>query len=237
MGIFQLIILMFFVPRQQMPQSSARFNKLYPILNVYVRDFPKDFKKIPEERRYRLNEIVYFLEKQQKNKDSWQVLFLSSDESAVGPMAQAWSKTAAYYFGFENFKPYTGGLVPGTISGLAIIALEKAGFIIYRNSVDKLDVYSIKYSYNQEPVVAFPKEASHNRNPKNQFMAVVIDRNADLNINNIEGTNERLMLEYEDPAGYVGSAVEQEKYEEVCKRVAVEMFYVFAQLRKRLPND
>jgi hypothetical protein len=31
-------------------------------------------------------------------------------------------------------------------------------------------------------------------------MAVVIDRNADLNINNIEGTNERLMLEYEDPA-------------------------------------
>jgi hypothetical protein len=103
MGIFQLIILMFFVPRQQMPQSSARFNKLYPILNEYVRDFPKDFKKIPEERRYRLNEIVYFLEKQQKNKDSWQVLFLSSDESAVGPMAQAWSKTAAYYFWFRKF--------------------------------------------------------------------------------------------------------------------------------------
>jgi hypothetical protein len=217
--------------------AETSFNKLYPILNEYVRDFPDEFRKIPEERRYRLNEMVYYLEDQRKQKAPTQITFISTNEATVSQMAQAWSKAAAYYFGFTDFQPYSGGLNPDLISENTIIALEKAGFIVYKSDVGGLSVYRIKYSYNLDPIIAFPKKISHTKNPGDNFMAVILDGNADLNINNIEGTYNRLFLEYEDPKGYEGSEIEKDKFNESCKNVAVEMFYVFSQLHNRLRVD
>lgn len=212
---------------------DTRYNKLYPILNEYIRDFPKELRKIPEERRYRLNEMVYFLEEQHVNRAPWQITFISTGESAVSQMAVAWSKAAAYYFGFKDFMPNSGGLVPQQIPVNAILAMEKAGFIVYKARVGGIDVYRVKYSYNLEPLALFPKKIDHLKNPSNNFMAVVLDSNAELNIKNIRGTYNRLFLEYEDPAGYIGLEVEKEKFDQTCRQVAVEMFYVFSQLRKR----
>jgi len=217
--------------------EDASFKSLYPILNEYVRDFPKEFRKIPEERRYRLNEIVYYLEEQELNNAPWQITFISTNESTIGQMALAWSKAAAYYFGFSNFHPFTGGLNPNEISESAIVALEKAGFIVYKSNIYGVDVYRIKYSYNLAPIIAFPKKIDHVRNPGNNFMAVILDVNADLNINNVKGTYNRLFLEYEDPKGYEGSDMENEKFNETCRQLAVEMFYVFSQLHNRLNAD
>ncbi len=233
----QVIILLFTAQLlffgKQPDAEDARYNTLYPILNEYIRNFPKELRKIPEERRYRLNEIVYFLEDQQQNRAPWQVTFISSNESAAGQMALAWSRAAAYYFGFTDFTPNSGGMVPEQIPVSAILSLEKAGFIIYKAPIGGIDVYRVKYTYNLEPLVMFPKKIDHVKNPANSFMAVVLDSNAELNIKNIRGTYNRLFLEYEDPSGYVGSDMEKEKFDELCRQVAVEMFYVFSQLRKR----
>lgn len=225
--------LFFIAPGLITPTGDARFNDLYPILNEYVRDFPKEFRRIPEERRYRLNEMVYFLEEQRRNKAPGQITFISSNESTVAQMAQAWSKAAAYYFGFNDFSVYSGGLNPENISVNAIIALEKAGFIVYKTNVKGVEVYRIKYAYNLEPLVAFPKKINHVKNPGDNFMAVILDANAEMNIGNIRGTYHRLLLEYDDPKGYDGSDFEMTKYQESCKTIAIEMFYVFSQLYKR----
>lgn len=218
-------------------RKDTSFNKLYPILNEYVRDFPKEFRKIPEDRRYRLNEIVYFLEEQELNSDPWQLLFISTNQTSVSQMAQVWSKAAAYYFGFSKFESYSGGIKPGEISVNMITTLEKAGFIVYKTDVGGIDVYRVKYSYNLNPIVTFPKKIDHVRNPYHDFMAVFVEENADINIQNIKGTYNRLLLNYEDPVGYDGSDQETLIYEESCRRVAVEMFYVFSQLRKRLKDN
>ena len=217
--------------------QDSSFNTLYPILNEYVRDFPREFRKIPEDRRFRLNEIVYFLEAQEQNNDPWQLLFVSTNQSSIGQMAQVWSKTAAYYFGFSKFESYSGGLVPNQISVNIISTLEEAGFIAYKSDINKIDVYRIKYSYNLKPIVAFPKKIDHVKNPYQDFMAVFVDENADLNIQNIKGTYNRLLLTYEDPVGYDGSDLEKSMYKESCKKIAVEMFYVFSQLKKKLKRN
>lgn len=217
--------------------TDSKFNKLYPILNEYVRDFPKEFRKIPEERRFRLNEIIYFLEEQELNKAPWQLLFVSTNQSSVSQMAQVWSKAAAYYFDFKNLSSYSGGLDPDNISVSTIKALEKAGFIVYNTDVNGVDVYKVKYSYNLQPILTFSKKIDHIRNPSGDFMAVIVDENADLNIQNIKGTYNRLLLRYDDPIGYEGSELEDQVFDESCRQVAVEMFYVFAQLRKRLKSN
>lgn len=217
--------------------KETSFNKLYPILNEYVRDFPKEFRKIPEDRRYRLNEIVYFLEDQEKNNEPWQVLFISTNQASVGQMAQVWSKAAAYYFGFNKFNSFSGGIKPSEISVNMITTLENAGFIVYKTEIGGIDVYRVKYSYNLNPIVTFPKKIDHVKNPYHDFMAVFVEENADINIQNIKGTYNRLLLTYDDPVGYDGSDDEELIYKESCRRVAVEMFYVFSQLRKRLKEN
>ena len=123
------------------------------------------------------------------------------------------------------------------ISVNMIKAMEKAGFIVYKSDVEGIDVYRVKYSYNVKPVITFSKKIDHVRNPYRDFMAVVVDENAELNIQNIKGTYNRLLLAYDDPVGYDGSEQETQIYEESCKKVAVEMFYVFSQLRRRLKEN
>lgn len=213
--------------------QGREYNSLYPIINEYVKNFSKEFRKIPEDRRYRLNEIVYFLEEQKEKNTPWQLIFMSTNQSSVSQMTQVWSKAAAYYYGFKNFQSFSCGIKPDKISVNTIVTLEKAGFIAYKTNVDGIEVYRIKYSYNLSPIVVFPKKIGHVKNPYNNFMAVIVDENAEINISNIEGTYHRLLLEYTDPIGYENSDQEVEIYEKTCQKIAIEMFYVFAQLRKR----
>lgn len=217
--------------------QDDKFNDLYPIINEYVKGFSKEFRKIPEDRRFRLNEIVYFLEEQKENKAPRQLVFMSTNQSSVSQMVQVWSKAAAYYYGFTNFQSFSSGLKPDKISVNTIVTLEKAGFIAYKTDIDGIDVYRVKYSYNLAPVIVFPKKIGHVKNPYNNFMAVIVDDNAEINITNIDGTYNRLLLEYTDPVGYENSDQEIQMYDGSCRKIAVEMFYVFAQLRKRLNKN
>jgi arsenate reductase len=212
-------------------------NKLYPILNEYVKDFSKEFRKIPEDRRYRLNEIVYYLEEQEEQSAPWQLIFISTNESSVSQMAQVWSKVAAFYFDFPKFQSFSGGIKPLEIAMNSIVTMEKAGFIVYKTDISGINVYRVKYSYNLTPIVAFPKKIRHIKNPYDNFMAVLVEENADINISKIKGTYNRLLLNYEDPTGYEGSGLEDQYYEESCRTVAIEMFYIFSQLRKRKKED
>ncbi len=115
--------------------------------------------------------------------------------------------------------------------------MEKAGFIAYKSEVDGLGVYRIKYSYNLQPIVAFPKKVEHVKNPYQDFMAIIVDNNAELNLPNVRGTYHRLFLQYDEHDGYQGFDMENQVYESTCRKVAVEMFYVFSQLRKRMKDN
>lgn len=228
------IILFLFILIFWQGQGYAETNKLYPIVQEYVRDFRKEIKKIPEERRYRLNEIVYYLEEQSKNHRPWQLVFIGSDQSVITQWLQVWATTAAYYFGTHGLEVYSAGLKTRKIATKTITTLEDAGFIIYKTNVSKTEVYRVKYSYNLKPEVVFSKKVGHRLLPTSDFMAIVTDKNADMNLEDIRGTYNRLYLSYENPEAYEGTNQEDAQFENTCHQVAVEMFYVFAQLRKRM---
>ena len=207
--------------------------KLYPILNEFVRDFNREFRDIPEERRYRLDEIADYIKEQKTINTTPQLFFIDTDQSTLSQMIHVWALTAAHYFGFPDIKVYSGGLNPGTFNPEAVFAMERAGFIIYRSSIEESDIYKIKYSYNLEPIMAFPKKIDYRKNPRNEFMAIVIEPNADLNLPRVRGTYNRLALLYKDPSGYVGTDECESRFDEVCRQMALEMFYVFSQLKKK----
>jgi hypothetical protein len=146
-------------------------------------------------------------------------------------MAQVWAETAAFYYGFKHVRTYSGGLTPKTVSEDMIAVLERAGFIVYKTDLSGGAVYKVKYSYNLKPVILFPKKVDHVKNPLGQFMAIFVEPNADANLSEVDGSSRRLSVYYEDPEGYEGTPEEEKIYDERCRQMALEMFYVFSQLK------
>ncbi len=211
-------------------------NTLYPILNEYVRELYKEFKNIPEERRFRLNEIVRYVEEQRDLRKLPQLMFINTDDATMSHMARIWAKTAAYYFRYERLETFSGGIKPQKITLNTILALEKAGFIIYKSDMDGLEFYKVKFSYNIPSLLVFPKKTDHKLNPTQDYLAVFTEENAELNLPKLRGTLNRLLLVYDDPQGFEGVENIREIYDNRCRQVAIEMFYVFAQLRRRDKN-
>lgn len=204
---------------------------LYPILKNYIKDLYKEFRYIPEERRYRLNEIANYVRTQKEKNQAASLLFISTDQTAIGHMAQVWAETAAFYYGLKHVRTYSGGLTPKAVSEDMIAALERTGFIVYKTDLSGGAVYKIKYSYNLKPIIIFPKKVGHVKNPYEDFMAIFVEPNADANLPEADGSSRRLSIYYEDPEGYKGTPEEEKIYDERCRQMALEMFYVFSQLK------
>jgi len=204
---------------------------LYPILKNFVKDFHKEFRNISEERRYRLNEIANYVRQQKQQDQLAQLLFISTNQSTIGQMAQVWAETAAFYYGLKNVKTYSGGLSPKLVSEKIIHAMERAGYIVYKTELPGGMVYKVKYSYNLRPIIVFPKKIGHKKNPASQFMAIFVEPNAEANLYEINGAQRRLSIYYEDPQGYDGTPEEEKIYNDRCRQIALEMFYVFSQLK------
>jgi hypothetical protein len=229
MRIASLIVLLVAQPRWAL---SDNYTRLYPILEQYVRDFRKQFRNIPEQRRHRLNEIVKYLEKCRTSGTTGRLFFIDTDQSALSHWAQVWAKTAAHYFRQEWVEIYSGALHPGDIAAETIFALERAGYIVYRSGVEGTAVYKIKYSYNLEPIMAFSKPLDFRKNPRKDFMAIILETNADLNLPRVPGTINRLALLFDEPAGYAASEEVEMVFDKTCRQVALEMFYVFWKLEQ-----
>jgi hypothetical protein len=65
------------------------------------------------------------------------------------------------------------------ISTNALIALEKAGFIVYKTGEGKNPSYEIKYSYNIPPVIARSKKYNDSSIPAKGFGTLIVCPNAD----------------------------------------------------------
>ncbi|MFN0047703.1 MAG: hypothetical protein ACKVOU_01120 [Cytophagales bacterium] len=50
----------------------------------------------------------------------------------------------------------------------------------------------------------------------------------------VEGATGRFSLPYDDPKYYDNTPSEQQKYDERCKQIATEMFFMFDYVKKKL---
>lgn len=206
-------------------------NKLYPILFNYSRDLYPDYINIPGDRRVILEEIANYIIGSLQFEKETKILFIETDNSTRTIMAEAWATAAAFYYGIDNVKVFSGGINNSNVSTNAIIALEKAGFIIYKTSETQNSTYEIKFSYNIPPLTVASKKYNNKSNPDIHFGSVFLCSNADINLPVVKGNNFRTSLYYFDPTAYDESPEALERYTERCHEIALEMFYLFYVLK------
>ncbi len=225
---FILALLIAFLVNAQKPKGP---NKLYPILFNYARNLYDDYTTIPLERRYILDEIANYIIGSNQFEGKSSLLIIGSNNATRSILVESWARAAAYYYGISNVDIYSGGISPVKISTYAILALEKAGFIVYKTGEPQNPTYEIKYTYNIPPVILKSKKYNDKSNPESHYGAVFVCPNADINLPALKGNNFRTSLYYFDPSAYDTAEDVLDQYLTRNKEIATEMFYLFYRLK------
>lgn len=197
---------------------------LHPELARYIATILDSRSKIDRSRKAVLLSIAEYVSQTDKPK----LIFICTHNSRRSHFGQIWAQTAAYYYGVP-VEAYSGGTEATAFHRNSIAVLERAGFQIEveENSNPKV---SISHSSASLPMVCYSKKYDQPPNPSKDFAAIMTCSEADAECPIVYGASERIKLHYEDPKIADGKANEGETYDERCKQIAIEMFFVFSAI-------
>ncbi len=198
--------------------------KLKPSLEKYIDALKKDVDRIAESRKNTLLSLAEYI----RTSSSPKLNFICTHNSRRSHLGQIWASVAASYFNIEA-ETYSGGTEATAFHANAIKALERAGFEI-KSSRGENPHYQVHFSEDEAPIICFSKKYNDAINPQKDFAAIMTCSEADQECPVVFGASERIKLLYEDPKVADGTSKESEKYDERCKQIAIEMFYVFSNV-------
>ena len=145
-------------------------------------------------------------------------------------MCQLWAQTAAYYYGLPDIRCFSGGTEATAFNPRSVRALRKAGFEIVQTDHETNPVYEVRHTKDIEPVKSFSKKIDDDSNPKEDFAAVMTCSDANEACPFVPGAAFRIAIPYKDPKEADNTPAEELSYDERCRQIAIEMFFVFSQV-------
>lgn len=213
---------------------TAAEDEVIETLQPYVADIAASLDELPEERRELLDEMVAFIVERAQAGESIDLTFICTHNSRRSHLGQVWAQTAAVHYGISGVTAYSGGTETTACNPRTVSALRRAGFSVVQASNEDNPHYLIQYAENQPPIEAFSKVYDADGNPSEGFLAAMCCADADANCPVVHGAVARIRLCYEDPKVADGTPEEAARYDERCRQIAIEMFYVMSRVRASL---
>lgn len=207
--------------------QKAKFNEK---LSTYCKTLPIEFNQISEERKADLEELANYISEQQKDKKAINLLFVCTSNSRRSHMSQVWAQIASVYYNVKNVSTFSGGTEQTKVNKNAIAALEKTGIILQSNQQSDNPIWIASIGEKLNPMVLFSKKYTDATNPSKNFGAVMVCSEADQSCPIVPGADFRLGLPFQDPKTFDNTPQQSEKYDERCRQIAREMFYVFSKI-------
>ena len=200
---------------------------MYTKLKEYISERLKDFDTIPEERKRTLQDVAGFISKDLDGKGVVKLNFICTHNSRRSHLAQIWTQTAASHFGIDGVETYSGGTEATAFNPRAVAAIERAGFGVTNPGGDNPGV-EVRFSDNANPMICFSKTFDDSVNPNKEFAAIMTCSDADENCPLVPGAAWRKSVTYRDPKESDGTDYEKETYDERCRQITTEMFYMMS---------
>jgi protein-tyrosine-phosphatase len=143
-------------------------------------------------------------------------------------------QTATIYYGIDSIYTFSGGTEATEVNKRAISALERSGFTITRASSAYNNPYSVSAGAGVHNSLIYSKKYDNFQNPKSNFIAVMVCSEADKSCPIVPGSNGKIGLPYDDPKYYDNTPSEEQKYDETCKLIASELFFVANYIKTKL---
>lgn len=215
------------------PQPSPQAN-LLPELQPYVEEVANEVGLVPQERAEVLNAVAGDIVKRIRSGQSAQLTFICTHNSRRSHMSQIWAQTAAYYYGLSNeVEAFSGGTETTACNCRAVTAMRRAGFAIEDATAGENPLYLVKYAEDRAPIRAYSKLYNAEENPKRDFIALMTCSSADKSCPVVEGAIARHAIHYVDPRLCDDTPTETAAYNERCREIAREMFYIMNQVRRQ----
>ncbi len=204
-----------------------------PILQSYIESLIADYQSISSDRKRILENLSAWIQLQLKENKNIQLNFICTHNSRRSHFGQIWAAMAANYYQVQNIHTYSGGTEATACNFRSVAALKRAGFEVhipeqYQDAENPH--YHLFFEKNSPPIICFSKVYDDNFNPSKDFAAIMTCNHADVNCPVIFGALKRFPITYEDPKVADDSPQEKAKYDERCRQIATEMFYVMSKV-------
>lgn len=213
--------------------TPASTSKLSRQLRKYVRTLPGEFDQIPEERKATIREIGDYLVEEQSHDRPISMLFICTHNSRRSQMGQLWMEAAARYYGVEGISASSGGTEGTAFNPRAVAALKRAGFDFTANPSETGNnpQYLVKMGRNIPGIITYSKKYGDPFNPQTDFVAIMVCSEADQSCPLVDGADARFSLPYDDPRYFDDTPSETMKYDERCRQIAREIFFLMEYVK------
>lgn len=202
---------------------------MYPELETYVESIGEDVSSISGKRRIKLQQLADYIQKKKESEETVKLTFICTHNSRRSHLCQIWSAVLAEYFGLENMATFSGGTEVTAFNPRAVAAVKRAGFKVEKSD-GKNPCYEVYFDKHKEPLLCFSKTFDDPHNPQEDFAAVMTCSDADENCPFLPEADKRFTLTYIDPKEADDTPQEIQTYNDRCRRIATEMFYLMSQV-------
>lgn len=205
---------------------------MYEKIKKYADDLIQEFDLIPANRKETLEKITkYIASKISENKEI-NLIYVCTHNSRRSHFGQIWAHVAADYFNIPNVITFSGGTEATAFNINAINSLKRVGFKIEQEDTSDNPRYHVFHDDSQKPSVCFSKVYDHPQNPEKEFAAIMTCGDAEENCPFIPGVEFRISTTYSDPKEFDNTVFQDSSYDERCKQIAREIFYIFYKVNK-----
>lgn len=201
-------------------------NTLFPKLENYR--LSMDFTLISEERKEIFKPIIAYIKVQIAEERPVNLNFICTHNSRRSQISQLWAFAASWYYNI-NCNSYSGGVEVTAFNERAVAAMTRCGFEISEEVAGDNPIYEVHCGPNSPTTKAFSKLFDDKSNEATPFAALMTCGHADDNCPHIAAAESRLPLRFNDPKAFDDTDLETTKYDERCKEIGTELFYVFSQ--------
>jgi arsenate reductase (thioredoxin) len=199
-----------------------------PEIKKYCDTLVNSFDEISDERKILLEKISNYIKLKSEQKLSIQLVYICTHNSRRSHFDQVWAAVAAAYYKIPNVHTFSGGTEATAFHINAINALKKIGFEMNDNGATENPVYEVKFGENLS-TTCFSKVYNHPSNPSSGFAAIMTCSDAEKNCPFIPGVELRIGTTYDDPKSFDNTPLQDEKYAERSRQIALETLFAFSK--------
>jgi hypothetical protein len=207
---------------------------LLPALKPYVKEVASEVGTISAERKEVLNEIARDVAARLEAGKPADMTFICTHNSRRSHMSQIWAATAAYYYGVQNVHTFSGGTQATACNCRTVAAMRRVGFDIEDATTGDNPIYIVRYASDRPVIRTYSKLYNSDGNPTREFIALMTCSVADKSCPVVQGASSRYAIHYVDPRLCDDTPTETTAYNERCREIAREMFYIMSEVRKHL---
>ncbi|NQU52090.1 MAG: protein-tyrosine-phosphatase [Bacteroidetes bacterium] len=196
----------------------------------YVSQILEKEDTISAQRKEQLEEIAKYIGEKAKSNSPINLTFICTHNSRRSHLSQIWAQAAAVYYNVPNVNCFSGGTEATAFNHRSVKALQIAGFEIKQLDETKNPKYKVYFDADKNYIEGFSKKFSDKNNPQDDFAAIMTCSHADQVCPLVPGATARFAIPYLDPKVADNTPNEENKYNERCKQIATEMFYLFSKV-------